>query len=124
MMTVQEFRSQFCDEQQCGEQLSWHPRLEGFRCPRCGGPSRCNMAVRQVHESARCSHQGSVTAGTIFHKTRVPLTGWFWAMYRLSHDKKGISAMQLKEEIGVCYQTAWLLLHKLRKAMADRDRGL
>ena len=70
MMTVQEFGSQFCDEQQCGEQLSWHPRLEGFRCPRCGGPSRGNMAVRQVHECARCSHQGSVTAGTIFHKTR------------------------------------------------------
>ena len=81
------------------------------------------MAVRQVHECNRCAYQCSVTAGTIFHKTRVPLTGWFWAIYRMSHDKKGISAMQLSKEIGVCYQTAWLLLHKLRKAMADRDRG-
>jgi transposase-like protein len=123
MLTVLEFQTQFGDEQQCGEQLSRQRWPEGFSCPRCGGPSRGYMAARQVHECARCSYQCSVTAGTIFHKTRVPLTGWFWAIYRLSHDKKGISAMQLKKEIGVCYQTAWLLLHKLRKAMADRDRG-
>jgi transposase-like protein len=123
MLTVLEFQTQFGDEQQCGEQLSRQRWPEGFSCPRCGGPSRGYMAARQVHECARCSYQCSVTAGTIFHKTRVPLTGWFWAIYRLSHDKKGISAMQLKKEIGVSYQTAWLLLHKLRKAMADRDRG-
>src|ERR1039457_4315085 len=123
MLTVLEFQTQFGDEQQCGEQLSRQRWPEGFSCARCGGPSRGYMASRQVHECARCSYQCSVTAGTIFHKTRVPLTGWFWAIYRLSHDKKGISAMQLKKEIGVSYQTAWLLLHKLRKVMADRDQG-
>src|ERR1019366_6038847 len=123
MLTVLEFQTQFGDEQQCGEQLSRQRWPEGFSCPRCGGPSRGYMASRQVHECAGCSYQCSVTAGTIFHKPRVPLTGWFWAIYRLSHDKKGISAMQLKKEIGVSYQTAWLLLHKLRKAMADRDQG-
>ena len=123
MLTVLEFQTQFGDEQQCGDQLSRQRWPEGFSCPRCGGPSRGYMASRQVHECARCSYQCSVTAGTIFHKTRVPLTGWFWAIYRLIHDKKGISAMQLKKEIGVSYQTAWLLLHKLRKAMADRDQG-
>src|ERR1017187_3846671 len=123
MLTVLEFQTQFGDEQQCGEQLSRQRWPEGFACPRCGGPSRGYMAVRQVHECNRCAYQCSVTAGTIFHKTRVPLTGWFWAIYRMSHDKKGISAMQLSKEIGVCYQTAWLLLHKLRNAMADRDRG-
>src|SRR5664279_3469645 len=81
------------------------------------------MAARQVHECARCSYECSVTAGNIFHKMRGALTGSFRAIYRLSHEKKVISAMQLKKEIGVSYQTAWLLLHKLRKAMADRDRG-
>jgi hypothetical protein len=80
------------------------------------------MAARQVHECGECGYQCSVTAGTIFHKTRVPLTGWFWAIYRMSHDKKGISAMQLSKEIGVSYPTAWLLLHKIRQAMSDRDQ--
>jgi len=120
---VQEFQAHFGDERQCGEQLSRQRWPEGFVCPRCGGPSRGYMSARQVHECARCGYQCSVTAGTVFHKTRVPLTGWLWAIYRLSHDKKGISALQLKKEIGVSYETAWLLLHKLRKAMADRDRS-
>ena len=86
-------------------------------------PSRGYVAARRVHESARCGYQSSVTAGAIFHQKIVPLTGWFWAIYLLSHDRNGISAMQLKKEIGGGYQTVWLLLHKLRKAMADRDRG-
>jgi transposase-like protein len=80
------------------------------------------MAVRRVHECTGCSYQCSVTAGTIFHKTRTPLSSWFWAIYRMSQDKKGISAVQLSKEIGVSYPTAWLMLHKIRKAMGDRDR--
>jgi hypothetical protein len=63
------------------------------------------MAIRQVHECAACGYQCSVTAGTIFHKTRTPLVSWFWAIYRMSHDKKGISAMQLSKEVGVSYPT-------------------
>jgi len=96
---------------------------EGFRCPRCQGTSRGYIASRRVHECARCAYQCSVTAGTVFHKTRTPLTSWFWAIYRMSHDKKGISAVQLSKEIAVCYQTAWLMQHKIRKAMADRNRS-
>jgi len=121
-MTVQQFRASFGDEQKCGEQLSRQRWPEGFQCPRCGGPSRGYMAERQVHECALCAYQCSVTAGTIFHKTRTPLSSWFWAIYRMSHDKKGISAMQLAKEIGVSYPTAWLMLHKIRKAMSDRDQ--
>jgi transposase-like protein len=123
MMTVGEFRASFGDEQQCGEQLSLHRWPEGFSCPRCAGPSRGYMAERQVHECAPCGYQCSVTAGTIFHKPRTPLVSWFWAIYRMSHDKKGISAVQLAKEIGVSYPTAWLMLHKIRKAMSDRDQG-
>lgn len=122
MMTVAQFRASFGTEQQCGEQLSRQRWPEGFSCPRCGGPSRGYIARRRVHECARCGYQCSVTAGTIFHKTRTPLSSWFWAIYRMSHDKKGISAMQLAKEIGVSYPTAWLMLHKIRKAMSDRDR--
>ncbi len=123
MLRVQEFRSLFGEESGCGEQLSRQRWPEGFRCPRCDGPSRGYMADRQVHECARCAYQCSVTAGTIFHKTRTPLTSWFWAIYRMSHDKKGISAMQLSKEIGVGYRTAWVIEHKIRKAMEDRDQS-
>jgi transposase-like protein len=123
MMTVREFRASFGDEQQCAEQLRRQRWPAGFACPRCGGPGCGYMAARQVHECARCGYQCSVTAGTIFHKTRTPLSSWFWAIYRMSHDKKGISAVQLAKEIGVSYPTAWLMLHKIRKAMSDRDQG-
>ena len=102
-MTVQQFRASFGDEQQCGEQLSRQRWPDGFKCPRCGGSSRGYMAERQVHECTLCAYQCSVIAGTIFHKTRTPLSSWFWAIYRMSHDKKGISALQLAKEIGVSY---------------------
>ena len=115
MMTVREFNALYGDEAKCGRQLSRQRWPEGFRCPRCGGGSRGYMAARRVHECAGCAYQCSVTAGTIFHKTRTPLPSWFWAIYRMSHDKKGISAVQLAKEIGVSYPTAWLMQHKIRR---------
>ena len=81
------------------------------------------MQARRVEECRRCGYQGSVTAGTIFHKARVPLNDWFWAIYRMSQGKKGVSALQLSKEIGVSYPTAWLMAHKIRKAMAEREQG-
>jgi hypothetical protein len=121
MLTVGEFRSQFGEESQCAEQLTRQRWPEGFRCPRCAGGTRGYIASRRVHECNRCAYQCSVTAGTIFHKTRTPLTSWFWAIYRMSHDKKGISAVQLAKEIGVSYVTAWTIQHKIRKAMEEPD---
>ena len=123
IMTVSEFRSRFGDEVRCAEYLTVQRWPNGFVCPRCGGRSRGYMASRRVHECAECGYQSSITAGTIFHKTRTPLTSWLWAIYRMSQDKKGISALQLSKEIGVSYPTAWLMQHKIRKAMADRDQG-
>jgi hypothetical protein len=63
----------------------------------------------------------SVAAGAIFHKTRTPLSNWFWVIDWMSHDKKGISAVKLAKEIGLIYPTARLMLHKIRKAMSGRD---
>lgn len=122
MLTVQQFRSLYGEEEQCWAQLSRQRWPEGFRCPRCSGPSRGYMVARRVHECMVCGYQSSVTAGTIFHKTHTPLSSWFWAIYRMSQDKKGISAVQLSKEIGVSYPTAWLMQHKIRKAMADRNQ--
>ena len=113
IMTVSEFRSRFGDEVLCAEHLTAQRWPNGFVCPRCGGRSRGYMARRRVHECTGCGYQSSVTAGTIFHKTRTPLSSWFWAIYRMSQDKKGISALQLSKEIGVSYPTAWLMQHEI-----------
>lgn len=122
IMTVNEYRLQFGDEAQCEKYLAEQRWPQGFNCPRCGGRSRGYLVSRRSHECAACGYQCSITAGTIFHKTRVPLTSWFWALYRMSQDKKGLSALQLSKEIDVSYPTAWLMQHKIRKAMADRDQ--
>jgi transposase-like protein len=122
-MTIGEFRDHFGEEERCWAHLSRLRWPQGFVCPRCGGDSRGYMKAKRVHECRGCGYQGSVTAGTIFHKTRVPLSDWFWAIYRLSQGKKGISALQLSREIGVSYPTAWLMAHKIRKAMADREQS-
>ncbi len=123
MMTIQRFRRLFGDEARCWAHLRRVRWPRGFVCPRCGGGSRGYLRARRLEECRVCGYQASVTAGTIFHKTRVPLTSWFWAIYRLSQGKKGVSALQLSKEMGVSYPTAWLLAHKLRQAMADRDEG-
>jgi len=68
-----------------------------------------------------CGYQVSVTAGTLFHKTKVPLWKWFWAIYHMSQCKKDLSAVQLMKEVDVSYPTAWLMLQKLRQAMQGRE---
>jgi hypothetical protein len=62
-----------------------------------------------------------LTAGTILHKTHLPLVKWFWAIYMCAADKRGVSALRLQQELLISYPTAWLMLHKIRKGMEDRD---
>lgn len=74
-----------------------------------------------MFQCTACRHQTSLTAGTILHKTRTPLTTWFWTLFLVAHDKRGISAAAVSRELEVSYKTAWLLLHKIRHAMQKRD---
>ena len=76
------------------------------------------MASRtRIFECAKCGHQHSITAGTVFHKTRTDLRKWFMAAYLISHDKRGVSAMMVSRELAIRYDTAWLMCHKLRHAL-------
>ena len=70
----------------------------------------------------QCRRQSSVTAGTVLHRTHLPLTVWFWAIYLVARDKRGISATQLSRELEIAYSSAWYLLHRLRNAMGERDK--
>ena len=98
---------------------------DGFRCPRCGEPDAYGLARRELLQCRACRHQTSVTAGTVLHRTHVPLRLWFAAAYLVTTHTPGFSAVQLQRQLGLArYETAWTMLHKLRRAMLrpERDR--
>jgi transposase-like protein len=129
-MNLLEFTQQFSDEKACEEHLIHLRWKKGFTCPKCSHAEA--MLVHATHrrdadrrvplfECKQCHRQTSVTAGTIFHKSKTPLYKWFLAIYLVSNDKRGISAKTLQRHIGVSYDTAWNMLNKIRNAMAERN---
>ena len=119
--TLQEFQTAFPDEEACWRALRRARWPRGFACPRCGSRRSSWITTRGLEQCSSCRYQCSVTAGTVFHRTRVPLQTWFWAIFFLARHKKGISALQLQRDTGIgSYQTAWTLLHKLRSALRPR----
>ena len=77
-----------------------------------------------TYECADCGRQTSVTAGTIMHHSKLPLTAWFWAAYLMATHSSGISALQLQRQLALgSYKTAWLLCAKLRRSMLAPGRG-
>ena len=119
-----ELEANFSTEENCRAYLARLRWPEGFRCPRCGGAK--SWPVRGVLlECAGCGCQTSVTAGTIFQDTRTPLTVWFRAMWWVTTQKNGASALGLQRVLGLRkYETAWTWLHKLRRAMVRPGRDL
>lgn len=116
-----EFKDKYSNDDICREQL-FHLRWpNGFVCPKCGHTSYSLIRTRNLYECKECHYQASVTAGTVLEKTRVPLVKWFWAIYFVSTDKRGHSALALQEEINVSYKTAWYMLHRIRTAMLEKD---
>jgi transposase-like protein len=121
-MSLFEFQKQFNSEEACQEHLFNMRWPDGFSCPRCGCKKYYLISKRRLYQCQDCSYQASLTAGTIFHKTRTPLRKWFWAIFLVANDKRGFSALALKNSINVSYPTAWLMLQKIRAAMSDRDQ--
>ena len=121
-MTILEFQEKFSTEDACREHLYQMRWGEGFGCPKCGAKGEPFQIVsRNLYQCKQCNHQASVTSGTVMDRTKVPLRKWFWAMFLMSHDKRGCSAMQVGRELDLPYSTAWLLCHKIRSAMGERD---
>lgn len=119
-----EFDAQFGSEEACRDYLFRLRWPDGFQCPRCGREKY--WPVREVLLQCRdCGCQTSVTAGTIFQDTRTPLRLWFQAMWWVTTQKNGASALGLQRVLGLKqYQTAWTWLHKLRGAMVRPGRDL
>lgn len=125
--TQLEFEDRFGTEEACRDYLFRLRWPEGFACPRCGA-KRGWRGTRDRIICGACRYQGSVTAGTIFADTRKPLRLWFRAMWYVTSQKTGGSALGLQRVLGLgSYPTAWTWLHKLRRAMVrpgrDRLRG-
>lgn len=120
---IMEFRERFASEAACLECLAASRWPEGFVCPACGGLRAWVLERRHLWECVRCHVQTSVTAGTVMHGTRTSLRLWFWAAYLVATHHPGISAKQLQRQLGLSrYETAWLILQKLRRAMVAPER--
>lgn len=120
-MTPRQFRRRFRAERDCLRYLIKRKWPDGFRCPRCGHNQAYLLEARRLYQCRRCRHQTSVTANTIFHKTRKPLRDWFWAIFLVATRTTGSSARQLQYDLALSYPTAWSWCHKIRKAMEERD---
>lgn len=121
---ILDLERQFATEEDCRQYLFGLRWPQGFLCPRCGG-TEAWTAGRHRSICTACRHQASVTAGTIFQDTRQPLRLWFRAIWQVTSQKYGASALGLQRVLGLgSYETAWTWLHKLRRAMVrpGRDR--
>lgn len=121
--TLREFQSRFSTEEACHQYLAACRWPDGFVCPRCGNRWAYELVDLRRWQCTGCRHQVSLTAGTILHNTRTPLTVWFWAAYLMTTDRRGVSALLLQRQLALRrYETAWMMLHKFRRAMVNLAR--
>jgi len=116
-----EFQQKFNTEKDCEYYFFEKRWPDGFKCPRCEHDKYYYIATRKLYECRKCAYQTSVTAGTVMHRSKLDLRVWFWAIYLVSNDKRGRSALSISQILDLNYRTAWRLLHKIRHAMSERD---
>lgn len=124
-LSLSEFMEQYGTEAKCEAALVEQRWPSGFVCPRCHDDrhSCFDRGGQRLWQCHRCRYQVSGTAGTIFENTKLPLTKWFLAMFFITQSKNNISALSLKRHLGVSYDTAWLLKHKLMAVMGEAEAG-
>ena len=123
-MTLCDVNEMFGTDQRCRELLKRLRWPAGVECPRCHDKRVSWINTQQKFECADCQYQFSVTAGTIFHDSHLPLVKWFLATLLLCESRKGHSANQIKRELGISYKTAWYLCHRIRAAMVQTSKML
>jgi transposase-like protein len=110
---------QFGSEKKCREYLEALRWPDAIMCPRCASIKISTIKERNQFDCDACRYQFSVTAGTIFNDSHLPLWKWFLCVYLLCESKKGMSANQIKRTLGISYKTAWYLCHRIRAAMKE-----
>ena len=121
-----QFEARFPDDAACADHLASRRWPDGFVCPCCGGAKGWALKTKAfTWECAACRRQTSVTAGTVMHGSHLPLKTWFTAIHIVTSHSNGVSALQLQAQLGLgSYKSAWLMLHKLRRAMVNPERSL
>ena len=122
----------FHDPDKAREYLEAQVWPRGDVCPQCGGIERNSKIIAQTEKGARpglyfcgdCREQFTVTVGTLFERSKIPLNKWLMAAYLLCSSKKGMSSHQLHRTLGITYKSAWFMTHRIRAAMASNPSGL
>ena len=114
----------YSTDEHCREALMHLRFPDGVKCLKCKSENVAPVADRKVYVCYSCRYQFSVTVGTIFHDSHLPLTKWFLVTYLITESRKGISANQIKRMLGISYKTAWYLCHRIRKAMEETEHKL
>lgn len=120
-LSLDDFTERYGTDEACRDALAASRWPDGFECPACGRREHCVLSRRALYQCNACRTQTSVTAGTIFHATKLPLRKWFLAMFLISKAKNGISSLELARDLGVRQTTAWMLKHKLMQVMLERE---
>lgn len=120
--SIIEFQQWFPDEETCIKYLYESRWPDGFICPICGDREAYYITTRRAFKCKANGHQTYLTAGTVMHGSHTSLTLWFWAAYLVTTVTPGISAIQIQRQLGVTYETAFNILHKLRSSMFNPER--
>lgn len=121
--SLTQLHNDYGTEEQCHEALYKWRWPDGFICPKCGSTSYCILKTHTLYQCNDCRRQTSITSGTIFADTKLPLTTWFLAIYLITQDKTGLSALSLKRLLGVSYNTALTIKHKVQQVMMERENA-
>jgi len=122
-LKMTDFLAQFGTEEKCEAELERIRCHSGFKCPRCQN-AECYVyyhRTNKTYQCKKCKVETTLTRGTIFQGTRLPLFTWFYAVYLLTQSKNNVSALELTRTLGICYRSAWRLKHKLTQVMLERE---
>lgn len=120
MTDLTELAREFRTQKRCLDFLERLRFGESVECPRCQSKSISRIDTVNKLQCNNCRYMFSVTAGTIFHRSHIPLQKWILAIFLMCNAKKGISAKQIQRDLRVTYKTAWYLMHRIRRAMRDK----
>lgn len=122
-ISLNQFLAMYGHEEQCETALEDARWPDGFRCPKCSGKEhyRYRRGALRIFQCCTCRKQTTLTEGTIFHSSKLPLTIWFQAMFVLTQNKNNVSTLELRRLVGVSYPAAWRMKHKLMQVMYERE---